>query len=632
MSLPQKDISIHRFKRMLMWMLLDSLVIFVTYLMTFSSRALTAQLDLQGSMMFFMLAILVTVSALYISGAYRRIWSHTSGHGSIIILRAIVLASIILLFLDLMSVPRMLPLSVLIIANIISCGGLIATRYRSRLIGGLQWRWRVIWKGEFPNSKVERVLVIGAGESGQMIAMRFQHRIHNSGYNIIGFVDDDRDKYGMYVEGKPVLGTTEDTARITLEQKIDLIIIAIHNIKGSEMRRIIEQCQLTDARIKAVPDMIAFMSSNVAGSYFLRDIQPEDLIGRSIVKYHDSVDLTLVSKRVVLVTGAAGSIGSELCRQILSFESSQLIMLDNNESALHDLHIELEAKYPGVSVIPALIDVTSHDNLREIFERYKPQLVFHAAAYKHVPMLERYPEEAIRVNISGTLNVAELAISNQVERFVLISTDKAVKPSSIMGASKRLCELIIHNVEENGDHDTLFTAVRFGNVLGSRGSVVPTFMRQIESGGPVTVTHKEMTRYFMSISEAANLVIHATAMTQGNDVFVLKMGEEIRILDIAERIIRLHGLRPHMDIEIKYIGIRNGEKLHEDLYTYYEEPVGTVHPKVMKINLWQMNGQGNLLMEGVSRLIDNGFPDKDLALSYMLDLCEMGEEKYTILD
>jgi FlaA1/EpsC-like NDP-sugar epimerase len=262
----------------------------------------------------------------------------------------------------------------------------------------------------------------------------------------------------------------------------------------------------------------------------LRDVQPEDLLGRSVVTRHKEVDMTPVTGKIILITGAAGSIGSELSRQMMTYAPVKIILVDNNESGLHDLGVELHGQHPQVDLVTALVDIASLELVKALFKKYQPQIVFHAAAYKHVPMLEQYPQEALRVNINGTMNLAEAALNSEVERFVLVSTDKAVKPSSIMGASKRVGEMLLHALALEPDCKTRFAAVRFGNVLGSRGSVIPTFNRQIDSGGPVTVTHPDMTRYFMSIPEAVNLIIHAACMTNGDEIFVLKMGEVVRIV------------------------------------------------------------------------------------------------------
>ncbi len=311
--------------------------------------------------------------------------------------------------------------------------------------------------------------------------------------------------------------------RIAEARNIDLIVVAIHNISGPDFRQVLTACESTKALIKVVPDLQELVNAR-QGAALLRDVQAEDLIGRNPITRHEAVDLAPVMNKVILVTGAAGSIGSELSRQIMLYKPTKAILLDNNESGLHDLVTELRSKFPAVELVPALVDITIRSAIHSVFEKHRPQIVFHAAAYKHVPMLEYYPREALRVNIGGTRNVAELARDYGVERFVLISTDKAVNPSSIMGATKRVCELMLHALSQDPDCHTLFASVRFGNVLGSRGSVVPTFNRQIDSGGPVTVTHQEMTRYFMSIPEAVNLIIHAACMTNGNDIYVLADG------------------------------------------------------------------------------------------------------------
>ncbi len=330
-------------------------------------------------------------------------------------------------------------------------------------------------------------MIIGAGESGQTLAWRLKHRMSGGAYEIVGFIDDDPEKQNMFVEGCRVLGGRDEIIRIAEARNIDLIVVAIHNISGPDFRRVLTACESTKALIKVVPDLQELVNAR-QGAALLRDVQAEDLIGRNPITRHEAVDLAPVMDKVILVTGAAGSIGSELSRQIMLYKPTKAILLDNNESGLHDLVTELRSKFPAVELVPALVDITVRSSIHSIFESNRPQIVFHAAAYKHVPMLEYYPREALRVNIGGTRNVAELARDFGVERFVLISTDKAVNPSSIMGASKRVCELMLHALSKDKSCQTLFASVRFGNVLGSRGSVVPTFNRQIDSGGPVTVT------------------------------------------------------------------------------------------------------------------------------------------------
>jgi FlaA1/EpsC-like NDP-sugar epimerase len=561
---------------------LDFVVALLAYSVAFWGRAVTSTIDYFQSLPFIFFSAAVILISLYIFGIYQRIWERTSGHGAAIIVNAVGFATLIIVPVDILLQNRPLPLSVIAIGNVLALGGFITLRYRSRLLSGASWRWKAIWNEEVP-VPVTQVLIVGAGESGQALAWRLKHRSPRVRYAVVGFVDDDAEKQGMYIENSPILGTRSDIPTLTKKHKIDLIIVAIHNISGPDFREILSYCESTDVRINVVPDVFALMNAKRNVS-MLRDVQPEDLIGRSTVTRHEAVNLQAVTGKVVLVTGAAGSIGSELSRQLIDYAPVKLILLDCNESGLYDLCTEIQSKTTSNTFVPALVDITDRTALERIFSTYRPQIVFHAAAYKHVPVLEQYPEQAVRVNIGGTRNLAELAYENAVERFVLISTDKAVNPSSVMGASKRVCEILLDSFTRREDHNTLFASVRFGNVLGSRGSVVPTFNHQIDSGGPVTITHKEMTRYFMSIPEAVNLVIHAACLTNGGDIFLLKMGEVVRIIDLAERMIRLRGLRPYEDIEIKFTGVRPGEKLHEELYTSSENVIETAHPNIIRLD------------------------------------------------
>jgi FlaA1/EpsC-like NDP-sugar epimerase len=567
-----------RWQQLIIWIAIDVLIILIAYAVAYSTRALITPINIQNAG-FSVLGASIYVIVLLMQGVYKRIWRRTSGRGAVTILKATITATALIFAIDMLFFPRPMPISVLLLGGILVSGGMIVVRYRSRLIEGLYWRWRVL-SGNGKTRQRERILIVGAGLSGQNIAIRLQEPDNVRQYEIIGFVDDDLDKAGMYVEGCRVLGQTANIPEIITRQAIDLIIMAIHNIDGPGLRRIIEICELTPARIKIVPDTMG----QIRAPYHavLRDIRLEDLIGRSVVTRHQAIDLEVVAKRVVLITGAAGSIGSELSRQMAEYQPQNLILLDNNESALHDLSVEIHTLFPQIKVTAVLVDITLQRDLRAVFEQYRPQIVFHVAAYKHVPMLEYYPQQAVRVNIGGTYQTAALAHEFQAERFVLISTDKAVQPTNVMGATKRIGELIVHTFATQSR--TRFSAVRFGNVIGSRGSVIPTFERQITNGGPVTVTHKDMTRYFMSISEAANLVIHAAALTRGGDIFILKMGEKVLVVDIAERLIRMRGLRPYVDIPIAFTGIRPGEKLHEELFDGAEKPQPTQHPHILRLH------------------------------------------------
>jgi FlaA1/EpsC-like NDP-sugar epimerase len=586
-----------------LWLSFDFVIIILAYTVAFFSRSVLAESVPNQSAPAIIGSAAVTLLGMYFFGVYQRIWTHTSGHSVMVIVSGVVVATIAISTVNLLITPRPLPISVPIMGSVLALVGLVAVRYRSRLISGLSWRWRAIWHQEFPE-RGTRVMIVGAGESGQDLAWRLRHRFPENNYQIIGFIDDDPHKHHMYVEGCLVLGGREKIVEIADFHHVDLIVVAIHNITGGDFREIISLCEKTQARIKVLPDLYELVRKPQS-STLLRDIQPEDLLGRSTVSRHKDVDMSPVTGKVILITGAAGSIGSELSRQIMDYEPVKVILLDNNESGLHDLVVELRAAHPHIEMEPALVDIAVHEPLRRVFHIYKPQIVFHAAAYKHVPMLQLYPLEALRVNVKGTLNLAEMAVNHDVERFVLVSTDKAVKPSNIMGASKRIGELLLHALSLEPTCHTLFAAVRFGNVLGSRGSVIPTFNRQIDNGGPVTVTHADMTRFFMSIPEAVNLIIHAGCLTQGDEIFVLKMGEEVRILDLAERMIRLRGLRPYKDIDIHFTGIRPGEKMHEELFYDSENPAETRHPNIVKLNNWPQDFDSMAYFDQIVQLVVN---------------------------
>jgi FlaA1/EpsC-like NDP-sugar epimerase len=597
---------------------LDGILVFISYIAAFSVRSVTASLRFTDSVPFILFVVATTIIVLYLFGAYYRIWAQCSGHEITLIFKAMATTSLFVVFADLVIQPRPLPLSVILVANALLTSGLVAIRYRSRLITGASWRWKAIWSYEFPiPSPKINVLIIGAGESGQAFAWRLKHRIQDHSYHLIGFIDDDPDKLHMYVEGCPILGTRSDLVRVADTYNVDLIVVALHNISGTDFREILTLCEQTKARIKVVPNVMAIVDAT-HNAPLLRDVEPEDLIGRKHLRRRDDVDFSAMTHKVILITGAAGSIGSELSRQILEYEPTRVILLDNNESGLHDLMTELNTRYPDIDLVPVLADITLRGNLELVFREQRPQVVFHAAAYKHVPILEYHPQEAFRVNIRGTIYMAAVAGETGVERFVFISTDKAVSPSSVMGATKRIGELILHALSEQADYPTLFTSVRFGNVLGSRGSVIPTFNRQIESGGPVTVTHSDMTRYFMSIPEAANLIIHAACLTGGDDIYMLQMGEVVRIVELAERMIRLHGLRPYQDIEIKYTGVRPGEKMHEELFDASEYPAATQHPDIMQLKTRAENFDTTCFLQQVEALMNS--PSVSSAdIFYLLD-------------
>ncbi len=613
----------------------DAVMVVAAYWMTYSIRREHFITSFTSNERLFTLgAVIISLFFLYAFGAYHRIWARTSGHEAQVLIIAHVIATMLLLALDFLITPRPFPLSVVLVGGGIAMNGSVAVRYQTRLITGLRWRWRAIWHMEFPDA-TKRVLIVGAGDLGQITAMRLKYRAPEGSprYRIMGFVDDDPQKRGMMIEGCRVLGRRIDIPRLVEQYQVDLIVVAIHNIEGSAFREILEQCEETTVQIKIVPDVFAALS-RTQNTPLLRDLQPEDLLGRQPVGWHEGVDVSFVSHKVVLVTGAAGSIGSELCRQMLTYHPVKLILLDNNESGIYDLMTEIKTTANEDILVPFLADITNRQTLISVFEAYHPQVIFHSAAYKHVPMLQDYPNEAVRVNIAGTRQVALLAREYGAERFVLISTDKAVKPASIMGASKRICELLMHALaqqgalEKQGGHHTLFTSVRFGNVLGSRGSVVPTFTRQIDAGGPVTVTDPEMTRYFMTIPEAVNLVIHAACLTEGDDLFMLRMGEVVRIVELAERMIRMRGLVPNKDILIQFTGMRPGEKLHEELHTETEETIATMHPYIVELICSQNGINPELFSSALDRLSEMKLGESGNALQQLQAVIELGEAHY----
>lgn len=596
-------------KRYLAALFGDSLVVTISLMLAWLVRSVTADLDIRPALPFGLVAVGVYVVVNYLFRLYHRIWQYASVEEIGDILIAVAAGTVFLTLADLFWPSRRpVPLSVVWLGGIFAFVGFAGVRYRWRVWKGLPRRWQAL-RDRSPSERV-RVLIVGAGEAGQLLAWRFQHQQEGKAYEVVGFVDDDPAKQGMHIHGIRVMGNRYAIPELVSRHRIDLVVLAIYSITGENSRAILEICEQTPACIKAVPNVFDFIRNT--NGLPIRDITAEDLLGRKPVEIDRDACQNLLADRVILVTGAAGSIGSELCRQILACGPRRLLMLDNNETGLYDLRLALTdslGRNPGPGDrTPELVliigDVTNEPKMCAVFETYRPHIVFHAAAYKHVPLMEEHPDEAVRVNVLGTRVTTELAARYGVERFVLISTDKAVNPCSVMGATKRICELLVASHRSDrltnetargsplpSGSGTLFTVVRFGNVLGSRGSVVPTFERQIEKGGPVTVTHPDMTRYFMNVSEAVSLVIQAAALTEGDDVFMLDMGERICIDDLARRLIRLRGLRPGVDIPIIYTGPRPGEKLHEELLGEDEVWETTAHPHIFRVR--QKDGTRN---------------------------------------
>jgi FlaA1/EpsC-like NDP-sugar epimerase len=409
--------------------------------------------------------------------------------------------------------------------------------------------------------KPAKVLIVGAGDAAALLIREIKkHKELN--YNIIGLVDDDKLKIGKNINGFKVLGQTKNIVSICREKEIEEIILALPSASLETQKKILSICKQTKCKLKTVPGIYEILDDKVNISK-IRDVNIEDLLGREPIKLDIEGISKYIKNKIVLVTGGGGSIGSELCRQISRFKPKELIILDIYENNAYDLQMELKHLYPQLNMRVVIASIREFDRINEVFEQYKPNVVFHAAAHKHVPLMEDNPKEVIKNNILGTYNVAKSSDSHNVEKFVLISTDKAVNPTNIMGASKRFCEIIIQSLDKKSK--TEYVAVRFGNVLGSNGSVIPLFKKQIAHGGPVTVTDPEITRFFMTIPEAAQLVIQAASMAKGGEIFVLDMGEPVKIADLAKDLIILSGFQPEVDIKIEYTGLRPGEKLYEEL-------------------------------------------------------------------
>lgn len=405
-----------------------------------------------------------------------------------------------------------------------------------------------------------RVMIIGAGNACVALIKEMRDSVRSK-MNPVCLIDDDPNKINRYISGVKVVGTTAQVEFFANKYNVQEIIIAIPSANKKLINHLVTQCQGVGCKIKTIPSMYQLASGQVSVSD-IKEVSIDDLLGRDQVKVNLDEIIGYIEGKTVLVTGGGGSIGSELCRQIASHNPEKLIILDIYENNAYDIQQELLRKVPNLNLLALIASVRDKKKIETVFAEHKPQIVFHAAAHKHVPLMETSPNEAVKNNVGGTLNVAEMAGKYGAERFILISTDKAVNPTNIMGATKRICEMIIQTMDKK--YDTEYVAVRFGNVLGSNGSVIPLFKKQIKEGGPVTVTHKEIVRYFMTIPEAVSLVLQAGAYAKGGEIFVLDMGDPVRIYDLAENMIRLSGFEPHEDIEIKVTGLRPGEKLYEE--------------------------------------------------------------------
>lgn len=561
-------------KRALLLFFLDIILINVSYILALFIRF---EGDIVGSQFshyfsiykehFIFITIIKLIVFLYFK-LYKPVWKYAS----IEELMNIVVASIVsnAAVLSYMFIRQsMLPRSIYILAALLDMV----------LIGGIRFSFRAVntvGAGLQKNGNYKSVMIIGGGDAGAMVIREYKNHVQLNSKPVV-IIDDNLEKQGQMINGVPVVGTRNDIPKVAEKYKIDEIIIAMPSASKKEIRNIVEIAKTTKCKLKIVPGMFEIIDGKVNISN-IRDVSIEDLLGREEIKVDLNEISSYLTDKVVLITGGGGSIGSELCRQIANFNPKKLIILDIYENNAYDIQVELLRKYKDLNLRTVIASIRDRERMMELMDEERPNVVFHAAAHKHVPLMEESPKEAIKNNVFGTLNLAQAADKYEVDKFVMISTDKAVNPTNIMGASKRICEMIIQSM--NSISKTDFVAVRFGNVLGSNGSVIPLFKKQIAEGGPVTVTHEEVIRYFMTIPEAVQLVIQAGAMANGGEIFILDMGEPVKILDLAKDLIRLSGYEPYIDIPIEITGLRPGEKLFEELLLDEEGITSTKHDKI----------------------------------------------------
>ncbi|MCS7459901.1 polysaccharide biosynthesis protein [Paenibacillus doosanensis] len=556
-------------KRISLMIIIDILIIWMSILSSYYIRfdGRIPPSSWQQALLYLAVSSVICILSMRFFKLYNRVWQYASVGEMVTIFKAVTVGVFVSYVLLYAFTLHRVPYSILL------------RNYETMLlfIGGSRFTWRVVRdRIAKPVNHHKKALIIGAGDCGVLIAKEMINTSDAVLYPV-AFIDDDANKQNQRIYNLPVVGTRENIAEVAEQMNIDEIIIAIPSLNRQETTKIIEICKQTKAKMKIIPKINSLIDGSVTVKE-IRDVEVEDLLGRDPI----SVDLdgiaNYVERKTILVTGAGGSIGSELCRQIAPFHPKQLLLLGHGENSIYLIEMEMRRSFPDLHIETIIADIQDRERINEVFAKYRPEVVFHAAAHKHVPLMERNPAEAVKNNVFGTKNVAEAADRYSCERFVLISSDKAVNPTSIMGTTKRIAEMVIQSLDKTSK--TKFVAVRFGNVLGSRGSVIPYFKEQIARGGPVTVTHKDMIRYFMTIPEAVQLVIQAGAFAQGGEIFILDMGEPVRIVQLAEDLIRLSGFIPYDEINIEFTGIRPGEKLYEELLTSEEGLASTKHDRI----------------------------------------------------
>ncbi len=532
--------------------------------------------------------VLIRILVMSVFGMYQRLWKYSSVRDLMAVTAGITVGYVLDRVLMMAWPAIRLSRSALLVSYLVAMALIGVSRFRVRLLaeisreyqssgnGGSNRNGGSGGNGHLPRNHAGRVAIVGAGSAGAMVAKELLAHPEME-RTAVGFIDDDPTKRGGVLNSLPVLGTRSRLGEVIERYDVDEVIVAMPSAPGAVIREVMDACKNLKVKIKTLPGVYELVDGKVSVKQ-LRDIQIEDLLGREPVHLDLDQIGAYLADQTVLVTGAGGSIGSEICRQITRFKPKNIVLLGHGENSIFEIEQELKRRHPEQRTVAVIADVRDEHRIDWVFEEYRPDVVFHAAAHKHVPLMEANPEEALTNNVFGTRNMARAADKHGAKRFVMISTDKAVNPVSVMGMSKRVAEMVVQSI--GAKSQTKFMAVRFGNVLGSRGSVVPMFRRQIAEGGPVTVTHPDMTRYFMTIPEAVQLVIQAGAMGQGGEIFVLDMGQPVKITQLAEEIIRLSGMEPGKDIEITYTGVRPGEKLFEEILTTDEVAAATRHSKI----------------------------------------------------
>ncbi len=558
------------YSKMVVFMLADAALINVSVYLALYFRFNTPHIpahDVQAYMHVAVWFTLLSIAIFWLTRIYHRMWRYANARDGQVLIFSVSASALVLWALLFVTHTAHYSRAVLFLYALFGVA----------LVGGWRFLLRSFYDVNWiahPRAK-ERVLIVGAGKAGQLVAQELAR--HPEVGVAVGFLDDDLAKVGMRIASLKVLGTTPEIRTVIRDHQIGQVLLAMPSVSGRILRPLVEQCRDMGVQVRTLPALNQMIGGQVS-VHQIRDVQIEDLLQREPSLINLGEIASYVTGRVVLVTGAGGTIGAELVRQIAPFAPQAIVLLGLDETAIFEIDREMRQRFPEVSAIPVVADLRDGERMRRVFSQYHPQVVFHAAAHKHVPLMELQPEEVIDNNVAGLWQLVDLCHRSRVETFVFISSDKAVNPTSVYGATKRAGELLV-NVY-NAHSPTRYITVRFGNVLGSRGSVIPIFQQQIAQGGPVTVTHPDMVRYFMTVTEACQLVIQAGAMGQGGEIFVLDMGDPIRILDLANNLIRLSGLKPGVDIDIMFTGIRPGEKLYEEVLTAEDQTRATQHERI----------------------------------------------------